>query len=33
MTITDLITQAEAILIADAEALLNNLDTHFLTSQ
>lgn len=33
MIVTDLLDQADAIIIADAEALLDNLDLHEITSQ
>lgn len=33
MIVTDLLERADAILIADAEDLLDNLDLHALTSQ
>lgn len=32
-TITDLLEQADAVLVADAEALLDSLDLHELLSQ
>ena len=33
VTITDLLEQADAVLVADAESLLNELDLHALSSQ
>lgn len=32
-TIADLLEQADAVLVADAESLLNELDLHALSSQ